>query len=127
MVEKVNDPYLKICRYDVCAKSFKAKRLNQEYCCPGCKKKANNGEAAKERLIIKRIDDILKRNRKILDDIYRKGITIIDFHTLHSSGFDLSKHTGRRQDGNGNYIIPEFYNYALIKINDKQFKIEKLW
>lgn len=127
MEDSGKDPYSKICKYDGCRKPYRAKRLNQEYDTPECKKKANNSQAAKERLIIKRIDHILKRNRKILDDYYRKGITTIDLHSLISSGFDLSKHTGRRQDGNSNYIIPEFYNYALIKINDKQFKIEKLW
>lgn len=127
MEESGKDPYLKVCKYNGCRQPYKAKRLNQEYHTPECKKKANNSQAAKERLIIKRIDDILKRNRKTLDDYYRKGITTIDLHALISAGFDLSKHTGRRQDGNGNYIIPEFYNYTLIKINEKQFKIEKLW
>lgn len=127
MEDNGKDPYQKICKYDGCRKPYTARRLNQDYDTPECKKKANNSQAAKERLIIKRIDDILKRNRKTLENYYRKGITTIDLHALISSGFDLSKHTGRRQDGNGNYIIPEFYNYTLIKINDKQFKIEKLW
>lgn len=121
------DPYKKVCKYSQCSKSYTAKRQNQQYCCSECKVKANNSLASKQRLTIKRIDSVLKLNRKILEEFYVGGMTVVDLEVLLTKGFDLSKHTGRRQDANGNFSIPEIYNYTIEKINQKQFKIHKLW
>lgn len=107
--------------------SFKAKRLNQEYHSAECKKKANNGKAADERMQTKEIDDIIKRNRKILEQFYSVGKTIVEENELRAKGFDYTKHTGRCADLNGNYTIAQFHNYSFQKLNNNQYKINKLW
>jgi hypothetical protein len=122
----VLDPYNKSCLYDGCKKAFVAKRTNQGYCCPDCKKKANNSKAADERKLTKAIDDVIKRNRKTLDDLYNAGITTGSWNELMAKGFDYTKHTGLTADANGRYIIPQIHNFTLEKLND-QFKITKLW
>lgn len=121
------DPYSKVCKFQGCRKPFKATRLNQEYHSPDCKKKANNGKAAGERILTKEIDDIIKLNRKILEQFYSIGKTIVEWNELLSKGFDYTKHTGRCADANGNYTIPQFHNYTIEKSNNNQIKINKLW
>ena len=121
------DPYQKICEYDSCRKLYTAKRRNQLYCCPKCKVKANNGIAATERLITKAVDDIIKRNRKILERLHSAGIATGNWNDLMAKGFDYTKHTGLGADLNGRYTIPQFHNYTLEKLSNNQFKITKLW
>ncbi len=123
----VKDPYQKTCKYISCVKSFKAKRLNQEFCCSECKKKANNGKASQLRQLINQVDWQLKLNRKILEAFYLDGKTIVNIDVLQANGFDYLKHTGSRADANGKYTIPEFYNYSLEKTSNNQLKINKLW
>ena len=121
------DPYYKICKFHGCKKAFRATRLNQEYHSSDCKKKANNGNAADERMLTKEIDDIIKRNRKILEQFYSIGKTSVEWNELISKGFDHTKHTGRSPDANGHYTIPQFHNYTLEKLINNQFKINKIW
>ena len=121
------DPYSKTCKFHGCKKTFKATRLNQEYHSSDCKKKANNGKAAVERMLTKEIDDIIKRNRKILEQFYIGGKTSVEWDELIRKGFDHTRHTGRCADANGNYTIAQFHNYSFEKLSNNQFKIDKLW
>lgn len=122
-----NNLYLKFCKYEGCQRQFVARRLNQEYHSSECKMKANNSKAADERLLTKEIDEKIKRNRKILDEFYSAGKTIVGLNELTTKGFDYLKHTGRCPDKNGKYTILQFHNFTLEKININQFKINKLW
>lgn len=124
---ETSDPYQKICKYNACKMQFKAKRLNQEYHTPECKKKANNGKASDERMLTKEIDDIIKRNRKILEHFYNLGKTCVEWNELKAKGFDYTKHTGRCADDSGNYTIGQLHNYTFELLNNKQYKICKLW
>lgn len=122
------DPYKKVCLYKGCTKPhFTAKRLNQGYCCKECKIKANNGKASEERMFTKTVDDKIKRNRKILDQLYSIGVTSGDWNDLMAKGFDYTKHTGLSLAADGRYTTPQFHNYTLEKLTNNQFKISKLW
>jgi hypothetical protein len=121
------DPYQKICKFPGCGTTFTAKRLNQDYHTPECKKKANNGIAANERKLMKQVDDALKRNRRVLEWFFLNNRKVVELSDLMSAGMDLSKHTSRGKDKNGNFSLPEFYNYSIEKITETQFKIIKLW
>lgn len=123
----LKDPYQKVCKNSNCRKEFIAKRLNQEYHSPQCKMRANNGSAKNIRATMKKIDQTLKRNWKILEGFNSNGITIVEIMSLVTQGFDFTRHTGRLKDKNSEPTIPEFYNYALEKISNTQFKIVKLW
>lgn len=122
-----SNPYQKVCKYTGCQIAFIAKRLNQDYHSPECKKKANNGKAADERTLTKEIDNVIKRNRKILEHFYYAGKTSVEWNELIAKGFDYTKHTGRCADKEGRFTIPQFHNYTIEKLSNTQFKIHKLW
>lgn len=123
----IPDPYKKNCKYKFCKKSFKAKRLNQDYCSLDCKKKANNGKARELRLLTKPIDDKVKLNRSLLERFYKQEKTLVVSHELVLLGFDFTKHTGMVKDEKGQYTIPQYQNYSLRKVSDNQYKIDQLW
>lgn len=121
------DHYNKTCKYDACKKAFAAKRLNQFYCNPECKKKANNGKAREERNPIHKIDKQLKLNRRILEYFYNQGQTEISGDLLKLNHFDYSKITGLNVNKENGNKDPIFYNYSLMQLGNKNFKIIKLW
>jgi hypothetical protein len=123
----IPDPYKKNCKYKFCRKSFKAKRLNQDYCNFDCKKKANNGKARELRLLTKPVDDKLKLNRSLLERFYKQGKFIVISSELVLFGFDFTTHTGMVKDEKGQFTIPQYQNYTLRKLSENQYKIDQLW
>ncbi len=78
-------------------------------------------------MLTKEIDDIIKYNRKLLEQFYSIEGTTVEWNKLLAKGLDYTKHTGRCADVNGNYTIIQFHNYTIEKINNNQVKINKLW
>ncbi len=126
MAETMIDPYKKICLYEACRKTFTARRQNQDYCSPDCKKKKNNGKAAIIRQVISPINWQLKRNREILEWFYEQKKFEVSWSDLQANGFDHTKHTGLTSKDKGPYNIPVFYDYSLEQLSNKNFKIAKL-
>jgi hypothetical protein len=126
-MEPIIDPYKKVCKYHGCKKAFDAKRLNQEYCGYGCKKKCNNGKAAAFRKVAKAIDAQLKKNHQVLEGFYNAAKVFVGAQDLAALGFDYSRPTSLERCPKTGDTFPSFYNYSLQEIEKNKFKITKTW
>ncbi|MFO0356991.1 MAG: hypothetical protein ACK50A_08560 [Sphingobacteriaceae bacterium] len=113
----------RICKNPDCGLTFKPKRSNEEYHNFECKVISNNRIARENRLAIKKVDTVLKKNWLILDRLYKNGILDVTLEGLVSLGIDFTKHTGRYLDQKTNKSFPEFYNYRLENAINNKFKI----
>lgn len=113
----------RICKNPDCSIIFKPKRSNEEYHSFECKVISNNRIARENRLAIKKVDSILKKNWLILDRLFKKGVTEVTFDALLLNGFDFNKHTARYYEQKNNLYYPEFYNYRLENGTNNNFKI----
>ncbi len=127
MMDKPKDPYRKICEYIHCKKEFIASRLNQKYCSPECKMKANNLKANEKRDATKKINSILIRNREILKDFYNGNKVNVTLSELQDLGFEYDFHTHRKKDTKLNILVPVYYEFGLIKDNEQSLNLLKIW
>jgi hypothetical protein len=111
----IADPYKKTCKYEVCRKTYMAKRTNQDYCCPDHRIKANNALARISRIETKATDLQAKKNRKILELYFVKGQTEVSTRELEFNGFNFEI-TTRANTVLNNQAIYYYYEYNLRKI-----------
>jgi len=127
MMDKPKDPYRKICKYIHCQKEFIASRLNQDYCSPECKMKANNLKSKGKRDATKKINVILLRNRDLLKDFHDRAQVNVSLNELQELGFEYEFHTQRKKETKLGTMVPFYYEYGLIKDDEQSLDIFKIW
>ncbi len=127
MMDKTKDPYRKICKYKHCQKEFIASRLNQEYCCPECKMKANNIKSKEKRDATKTINFILNRNRDILKYFHDMGRVNVSLNELQGLGFEYEIHTHRKKETKLDIMVPFYYEYGLIPEKEQSPEFFTIW
>ena len=127
LMDKPKDPYKKICKYKHCKEEFIASRLNQEYCCPECKMKANNLKSKEKRDATKKINSILIRNREILKDFYNRNKVNVTLNELQDLGFEYEFHTHRKKETKLDIMVPFYYEYGLIPEKEQSLDIFVIW
>jgi predicted nucleic acid-binding Zn ribbon protein len=78
-----------------CGKRITKGRPDKKFCHDGCKNLYHNKEKIREHQEIKKVDLMLKRNRRILKRLFnpRKEEVAISRETLLKQGFDFNFHT----------------------------------
>ena len=127
MLDKPKDPYKKICKYKPCQKEFIANRLNQEYCCPECKMKANNLKSKAKRDATKLTNITLLKNREILKDFHDKGQVNVSLQELQELGFEYEFHTQRKKETKLDIMVPFYYEYGLIPEKEQSPEFFTIW
>lgn len=128
ILDMSKDPYQKLCKYKFCdRKEFTAKRLNQEYCCPDHKIKANNLIAKEKRDATKTINNILHRNRDILENFYNKNHLNVTLNELQELGFEYDYHTHRNKESRLKVMVPFYYEYGLINEKEDSLNFFTIW
>ena len=102
--------------------SFYPKRSNQKFASRKNQVKYNNLKARKKRQAKKKFDQPLDRNRNILIGILGTNMSMIKHKEwLLALGYDFNIYThSARHEGK---IIPCIYEFALIKLENQQYKI----
>ena len=127
LMDKPKDPYKKICKYKHCREEFIASRLNQEYCCPECKMKANNLKSKEKRDATKKTNFILLRNREILKDFHDRGQDNVSLIELQGLGFEYELHTQRKKETKLDIMVPFYYEYGLISEKEQSLEVFVIW
>lgn len=76
-----------------------AGRSDKKFCADQCRTSYNNRLNAETNKSIRNINNILKRNRRILAALRREGMTMVPGGRLREAGFDFAYFTGIRRLG----------------------------
>jgi len=94
-------------------------RVDKKFCDDQCRSNYNNKLKGKDQAVVKEIDQILKRNRKILASKNPTGKTKVKRSALTDKGFNFNYHTHTYETQKGTiYIFCYEYGYLLLENED---------
>ena len=109
-----------------CGEQLKG-RSDKKFCDDQCRTTHNNRINYDSSPIIKNINSILKKNRKILHEILSTvsdGKTKVNEKKLHDKGFNFTYHTSIYQTKNGN-TYRFCYEYGYLPLENNFYMIVK--
>lgn len=97
-------------------------RTDKKFCSDQCRNAYNNKSVGYSDNYIRRVNNILKRNRKILQELNPTGKIKIHLNQLKRKGFDFNYHTNLyiTQSGNTYYFI---YDQGYLKLENDFFAL----
>lgn len=97
-------------------------RRDQKFCSDYCRNTFNNRQNEDSTTYMRRINNILRRNRKILIGLNPKGKITVDGITLAEEGFNFHYFTNvyKTQKGSNYYFC---YDQGYIKLDNDQFML----
>jgi predicted nucleic acid-binding Zn ribbon protein len=102
-------------------------RIDKKFCSDHCRNAYNNQQNNYTSNYIRRVNNILKRNRRILEELNTKGKTKVNKSSLIEKGFDFKYFTNMHGTHIDNvyyfcyeqgYLALNDYVYALVRKND---------
>lgn len=102
-------------------------RIDKKFCSDQCRSTFNNSTNKDTNNYVRRVNHILRKNRKILADLNPEGKTKVSRQTLHDRGFNFNYYTNTYRTKNGNlyffcydqgYLPVENQWYALVEKQD---------
>lgn len=119
----IKESYIKVC--PTCEEGFTARRRNQIYCDPECKKMFNNDKARTERNAVNSSVHITRESMRILNSLLSKGILTASRQELERLGVEPTLPSEQMYaDEEKQKIALIFYNVRLIPTDNNNFKIE---
>lgn len=106
-----------------CGKAVKG-RADKKFCDDLCRNNYNNHLKAEDNLIVKEINQILKRNRSILSKFNPDGKAKVARSKLLNAGFIFDFYTHLHKTNNGN-CYTFCYEYGYMQLNDDEFLLVK--
>lgn len=102
-----------------CSKVLRG-RIDKRYCDDSCRNAYNNRQNSDRNNLVRHINNILRRNRRILEDLLsgESEMARVPRQTLHEKGFDFRYHTHVYQDTEGSaYFFWYEYGYLSLEEN----------
>jgi len=99
-------------------------RADKKYCDDSCRSNYNNRLNTEDNLVIKRVNNILKKNRAILATLNPNGKTKVSGKKLVSAGFKFEFHTSSYKTQNGN-TYTFCYEYGYLALNEDSYLLVK--
>ena len=107
-----------------CQKAIKAGRSDKKFCSPHCKDAYNNEIKIREHKEIRKIEGILKRNRRVLKKLYQankeKSVTR---EAMIKTGFEFGFHTHTVITKSKANEIIFTYDYGYREMSKDEFRI----
>lgn len=102
-----------------CSEELKG-RKDQKFCSDYCRNSYNNKQNEESNKHVRKINSILRKNRKILERLNPKGKTTVDELTLAEAGFNFHYFTNiyTTQKGTRYFFV---YDYGYLPIENKQY------
>jgi hypothetical protein len=99
-------------------------RIDKKFCCDQCRNVYNNKRIGEASSYIRSVNNILRRNRNILEELLPSKNSIASRSRLMQKGFDLSfyTHTSKTRKGEAYFC----YEYGYMQLNDEQFYLLRL-
>ncbi|MFC3198376.1 hypothetical protein ACFOET_12200 [Parapedobacter deserti] len=94
-------------------------RADKKFCDDACRSNHNNRRNSEENSYLRRVNHILKRNRKILETLNPAGKTKVKWLSLVQQGFNFDYITDMYETGKGTqYRFCYEYGYLLLENDD---------
>lgn len=109
-----------------CDKELKSGRIDKKFCNEGCRNQYHNAQKIAEHEEIKKINSILKNNRKILKALLNdKPSVLVNHDALLKKGFefDYLTHSVTSQFKKNKYVF--CYNYGYHEYEKNKYKVVK--
>ncbi len=99
-----------------------AGRKDQKFCSDYCRNTCNNRLNEDATKYIRRINNILRKNRRILDQLNPRGKNTVDGITLAEEGFNFHYYTNvyKTQKGAAYYFC---YDQGYLKMDNDQYML----
>ncbi|MFT7343559.1 MAG: putative nucleic acid-binding Zn ribbon protein [Lentimonas sp.] len=97
-------------------------RKDQKFCSDYCRNTFNNRLNEDATTYVRRVNNILRKNRRILAQLNPKGKLTVDTLTLAESGFNFHYFTNlyKTQKGSSYYFC---YDQGYIKVDDNNYML----
>ncbi|GGG74169.1 hypothetical protein GCM10007415_02000 [Parapedobacter pyrenivorans] len=100
-------------------------RSDKKFCDDSCRTNYNNRRNSGESSYLRKVNSILKRNRKILETLNPKSETTVKWRTLISEGFNFDFITDMYETTEGvQYRFCYEYGYSLLD-NDEVLLVKR--
>lgn len=91
-------------------------RADKKFCDDSCRSSYNNRRNSEDSGYLRKVNSILKRNRKILESLTPEGKTRVKWRTLVTEGFNFEYITDMYETGKGlQYRFCYEYGYLLLE------------
>jgi hypothetical protein len=98
-------------------------RTDKKFCSDSCRNNFNNKRNADVTNYIRNVNSILRRNRRILEELASATRGTASRNRLLQEGFDLSYFTHREDTGEGEAYF--CYEYGYIPAQNDQYRLFK--
>jgi len=99
-------------------------RSDKKFCSDSCRNTHNNRANNYSNESIRKINQALRRNRRILEDLYSRGKTTIHASLLLEKGYNFNYLTNYDRTRTGKFCV-FCYELGLLKVDHNQFDILK--
>ena len=107
-----------------CAKPLKG-RIDKKFCDDYCRNAYNNKSKAEESTYVRKINQVLRRNRRILEELLgNEGMSKQSKSTFINKGFQFHFHTHQYVNKKGN-VYYFCYEYGFLTLEGDQYLIVK--
>lgn len=100
-------------------------RVDQKFCCDQCRNTYNNRLNSDSNILVRRVNAILRKNRRILKELNPSGKVTVDTMRLAEMGFNFHYYTNiyKTRTGSAYYFC---YDQGYMKLeNDKYMLVQK--
>ena len=109
-----------------CSKPLKSGRIDKKFCNEGCRNSYHNAQKLAENTEIKKINQALKDNRKILKEILSDKLSeTVGHEDLLKRGFEFEYHTHYVNSHFQNNKYTFCYNYGYRPLENNKYKVVK--
>lgn len=99
-------------------------RIDKRFCSDNCRNRYHNGLKSSEALYLRRINYILRRNRRILLESFQDGHDVVSYLQLSNRGFDYNYITNYEVNGEG-YTTYFCYDIGYMQYSDLKLRLLK--
>lgn len=100
-------------------------RRDKKFCCDQCRSSYFNKMHAEHNHYMRKINNVLRKNRRILQDFFHRGMTRVGSGLLQHKGFSFD-HFTQEVHLNGNIKHKCCYEYGYYKTEDDKIIILQL-
>ncbi|PHR49693.1 MAG: hypothetical protein COA32_00760 [Fluviicola sp.] len=97
-------------------------RKDQKFCCDYCRNTFNNRQNEDANNYMRRINNILRKNRRILDELNPKGKKTVDAMVLAEEGFNFHYFTNIYTTKKGSQYV-FCYDQGYLKMDGEQYML----
>ena len=99
-------------------------RIDKRFCSDNCRNRYHNGLKSSESMYLRKINYILRRNRRILLESFQSGHEVVSIFHLSNKGFDYNYITNYEVNGEG-YTTYFCYDLGYMQYSDLKLRLLK--